>query len=623
MNFFEHQAQARRKSIWLVILFSLAVIILITLTDLLLVLILLGNDLYPNLASIPIDVHTWTAGIITIIILLATTYRLYQLNQGGSAVAIALGGRLIHASTQHPQERKLLNIVEEMAIASGTPVPLVYLIEDNAINAFAAGYGPHDAIIGVTRGAIEILNREELQGVIAHEFSHIFNGDMRLNLRLIGILFGILFIALAGHKLLRYPLRSRGDERAVVFLLGLGLVIIGYSGAFFSGLIRAAICRQREYLADAAAVQFTRNPEGIGNALKKIGGWKIGSILMVPNAAEYSHFYFAQGIGAWTTLFPTHPPLKDRVKRIQPDWDGIYPSVERPQSFITLPNEDIVNPQQNKRDTNVITTAALAAAIAQTGAPTSEHLQDAKRLLQTLSTELLNASHDPQKAHALALSLMLNRDPQQWQAQLDVLDAYANPGIITTIKALLPKLSGLHPEYRLTLIDLCLPQLKLLSATEKMWFKDALKRLINADQKFELWEWALYSLFLRAINKPVTQQSRYHDIKQLESECRLILAALIYGDDLKTGADAFRHVAKSLDINPAIPEKTQLRRANLNEALTKLNLLAPLQKPKLLKALRTAAEHNGVISLNEAELIRAIAECIDCPMPLLPGFSRS
>lgn len=622
MNFFEQQAQARRKTLLLVVLFTLAVITLIVLIDLLFVFVLLISEQYPNVIGVPIRIHAWIAGSVSTIIITATLYKLIELRQGGCAVAMALGGRAIPASTHDPHERKLINVVEEMAIASGTPVPSVYLIDDTAINAFAAGYGPHDAVIGVTRGAIELLNRDELQGMIAHEFSHIFNGDMRLNLRLIGILFGILFLALSGRKLLHYPLSSR--EIGGLFLLGLILMLIGYSGAFFGGLIRAAVCRQREYLADAAAVQFTRNPEGIGGALKKIGGWKIGSILLTRNAVEYSHFYFAQGVSRWAAgLYPTHPPLADRITRIEPYWNGAYPKVERPRpaapTITASPGMYISTVIGNSG----ITAIALATAITQTGTPTSEHLQQARQLLQTLPENLLHASHNTKSAYALALGLIFHRDNRQWDAQLEILSTHIDITTITTLKTLLPDLASINPKHRLTLIDLCLPQLKILTRQERKPFTLALKLIINADQKFELWEWALYSLFTRALNKPETRQARYKDIKQLEPECNLLLAALVYSSNHnQTGIDAYKRATESLAIiNTTLPEKTALRHTNLNLALEKLNLLAPLQKPKFLKALRIAAEHNTIININEAELIRAIAACIDCPMPLLPGFS--
>src|SRR5687767_7069966 len=205
MNFFEHQEQARRHTTRLVLLFTIAVISLTVLSDLVaaLTLFFMDSRKYGQFSDIPWRIHSYIAIGISSAVLLAILYKWSALREGGSAVASALGGRPIPSNTNDPDERKVINVVEEMALAAGTTVPVVYVLEDSAINAFAAGYGPHDAVIGVTRGAIELLNRDELQGVIAHEFSHILNGDMRLNLKLIAILFGILFLALVGEKLIR------------------------------------------------------------------------------------------------------------------------------------------------------------------------------------------------------------------------------------------------------------------------------------------------------------------------------------------------------------------------------------------------------------------------------------
>jgi Zn-dependent protease with chaperone function len=297
MNFFEYQDKARRSTKRLVFFFILAVLSLIVLADLgITALLLATSNTYRSMGDIPLSVHATVFFSIAVIVLLASLYRFNQLRHGGYTVARALGARRIAPDSDDFYEKRLLNVVEEMAIASGTPVPPVYLVDDSAINAFAAGYSQQDAVIGITRGAIEMLDRDELQGVVAHEFSHIFNGDMRLNLQLLGLLFGILFVGLIGRRMIESGARSR--DGVVFIITGLGVMIVGYSGIIFGNLIKAAVSRQREYLADASAVQYTRNPDGIGGALKKIGGWAVGSRLGVPNAAEFSHFYIAQGIGS-------------------------------------------------------------------------------------------------------------------------------------------------------------------------------------------------------------------------------------------------------------------------------------------------------------------------------------
>ncbi|MDO8345317.1 MAG: M48 family metallopeptidase, partial [Cellvibrio sp.] len=339
MNFFEHQDRARRKTNHLILLLMLAVLSLVAITTLLFAAFVYFGQEHTSanagetlgvwqgiMQALSFETFLWIALGVSSVVALGSLFRFFQLRAGGKTIAEAMGGRLLSGNTADADERKILNVVEEMAIASGTAVPPVYLIEDDAINAFAAGYHPQDAVIGITRGCIHALSRDELQGVIAHEFSHIFHGDMRINMRLISLLHGILVIGLIGEFLMRTAgnrsvRRSSKDSSPVAILaLGLGLLVIGYSGIFFGNLIKAAVSRQREFLADASAVQFTRNPEGIAGALKKIGGSSHGSQLQNEHAAEFSHMYFGQGVKSFFTLMATHPPLEDRIKRIQPNW---------------------------------------------------------------------------------------------------------------------------------------------------------------------------------------------------------------------------------------------------------------------------------------------------------------
>tara|TARA_Y100000296_G_C5149044_1_gene245371 strand:- start:46 stop:1407 length:1362 start_codon:yes stop_codon:yes gene_type:complete len=326
MNFFRHQEEARRNTGRLILLFSLAVIAVI-LTVNLLFIAGIGFTLGAHRISGIYDAEHWAVVSFTTlaVILISSFFRQLSLSKG-SDVANSLGATLLDPGSRDPDERRLLNIVEEMAIASGMPVPDVYVMEDSGINAFAAGYQPSDAVVGVTRGAISALTRDQLQGVIAHEFSHIFNGDMRMNMRLTGIIYGIVFIGEIGRMIVRgshnrgYTTR-RTDPRAAIF--GFALMAIGYGGEFFGRMIKSAVSRQREFLADASAVQFTRNPDGISGALKVIG-YGAGSRVGSPSALEVSHFFFGPVMRFRRTMFATHPPLDERIQKIQPGWDGHY-----------------------------------------------------------------------------------------------------------------------------------------------------------------------------------------------------------------------------------------------------------------------------------------------------------
>ena len=359
-DFFERQSAARRSTKWLVVLFSFAVIAIVGVVFLATWAAVGGFEHYghqatissavdPPLADLDYQALQWEVplGACAFTLLLiggGSLFKIAQLNGGGTTVAENVGGIRVNPNTNDLVERRLLNVVEEMALASGVPVPPVFILpEEQGINAFAAGYSPSDAVVAVTRGTAEQLTRDELQGVVAHEFSHILNGDMRLNIRLIGLLHGILLLSLIGRILFRsfaYSGRSRSknDGAGAILLIGLVLIIIGSVGSLLGNLIKAAVSRQREYLADASAVQFTRNPGGIAGALKRIGAAIKGSLLRHPNAAEMSHLYFSQGVWeGFTGLMATHPPLGKRIFRLDPAWNGQYPETPTtPAAFAEL-----------------------------------------------------------------------------------------------------------------------------------------------------------------------------------------------------------------------------------------------------------------------------------------------
>ncbi|MFI0414153.1 MAG: M48 family metallopeptidase, partial [Candidatus Thiodiazotropha sp.] len=329
MNFFEHQDEAKRNTQRLVLLFLLAVVVIILAIDT--VLLILFGTLLSDTAESPQTLSGFLTENSSILLFgtggtgaaigLASLFRSASLKDGGAAVARQMGGVPVEADPQDPLRQRLRNVVEEIAIASGVPVPEIYIMErESGINAFAAGYSPSDAAVAVTRGTLENLNREELQGVIAHEFSHIFNGDMRLNIRLIGALFGIMILAIAGRRILsgaRFSSSSKNNNAGAIILFAAALTAIGYIGLFFARWIKAAVSRQREYLADASAVQFTRNPQGIAGALKKIAVHTQGASLN-SDSEEISHMLFGQGMRA--TLFATHPPVIERIQRIEPSF---------------------------------------------------------------------------------------------------------------------------------------------------------------------------------------------------------------------------------------------------------------------------------------------------------------
>ncbi len=643
MDFFSAQDDARRKTRWLVVLFVLAILALVVLTNLFIMLFAEYSTDYYVQGHTPATFWDrfdwqrffWIGLGVTVVILLGSFIRTLSLRGGGRVVAEMMDGRLVSGNPRDALERRLLNVVEEMAIAAGTPVPQVYVMDhEEGINAFAAGYGAGDAVIAVTRGALEKLSRAELQGVIGHEFSHIVNGDMRLNLRLIGILFGILMVALIGRQVLRWGAiagsrRSRDNNGVPLVVLGLGLLILGYVGVFFGNLIKAAVSRQREYLADASSVQFTREPQGIAGALKKIGGDAQGSLIRHPDAEELSHAYFSEGIHylfGLNGLFATHPPLEQRIRRLDPGWNGEF-IVPRP----VTPRE--VEREEEKRAR--LSPAAVAAGTVvltsvldnlERGAePSAAKLQEAGRELQSLPETLRTAAREPHGARALIYALALDDEEAPRQAQLQHLRRHADKGVAELTERNLDLVKRLAPRLRLTLVDLALPALRQLSPAQYRLFRDNLTALVEMDGRITAFEWALQKVVLHHLETefegrkpPLGRVGRYRPLRR-EIEILLGYLARHAHRSRMDALHAFQAGARTMEMEGLqMPEDGALTVEALESALERLARLKPLLKPKLLKACAHCVASDGRVTALEMELLRAYAALLDCPLPPLP-----
>ena len=544
-------------------------------------------------------------------------------------MAEAMGGRLIPQTTTDLHERKTLNVVEEMAIASGMPVPPVYLLDDEpGINAFAAGFGLGDAVIGVTRGTITYLSREELQGVIAHEFSHILHGDMRLNMRLIGILHGILLIGLIGYVVLR-SVRGGGNKNAAPMIgLGIGLLVIGFAGSFFGDLIKASVSRQREFLADASAVQFTRNKLGIAAALKKIGGYAPGSTLNSPEAPSLSHAFFSAGVSSFMqSIFATHPPLARRIKALDPSWDGVFATVTQAVAESAEPAASSVVAAEAARVAMQSTLAGTLMAsqlLDRAGAPSQEQLVYARSLLSEIPNPIRDAVHAPYGARAVIYGLLIDRHTAVQDQQLERLAAFGDPGIEQEVRKLLAVIHPLDIKYRLPLIDMALPALGQLSAAQYQGFKKNLLFLIRADKQTSLFEWSLQQIVLHHLGakfgQPGARGTRAGSLKTVPKEIEMLLSALIYhcvSDKAEVNAVlvcAEEHL-KMTHLR-LLPEQ-EVNFPNLEAVVERLALLPPLDKQVVLHACLAVITHDAQYSSSEMEFIRAIAAMLDCPLP--PG----
>jgi Zn-dependent protease with chaperone function len=645
MDFFEHQTRARRKTFQLVVYFVLAVICII-----LAVYAVIAGVLgyYGGMDSIWMPEVFGGVSVITVIIItMGTLYKTFELSGGGETVARTLGGRQVNPNTRDLGERVLLNVVEEMAIASGTPVPPVYVMDnEQAINAFAAGTTPQNAVIGVTRGTIDTLKRDELQGVIAHEFSHILNGDMRLNIRLIAILNGILLIATIGYILMR-----TGSSRAYFSdnnkkggnplpLVGLLLYIVGYVGVFFGHLIKSAVSRQREFLADASAVQFTRYPDGIAGALKKIGGLAEGSRLRSEHVEEASHMYFGNGLRQpFIELLATHPPLVERIRRIEPRFDGQFPRT----SHVVHSPEELFETHRLAARLGVgasVHSAAVAgasafasnpaAAVQRVGQLDPQHVDYAAALVKELPSEIVDAVRDPLGAVAVVYSLLLNpSDAQVRRAQLEYLASKADRRASAETLRIASFIAQVKPESRLPLVAMTLPALKGLSARQRQAFADDVLFLIKADNRVSLFEYAVHRLIVRRLVDRLVHRPRAATTPSFTTLIPAISALLStlanWGStDDAAARRAFETGVKMLpgkpgDVTMLPRDKCDLRA--LDTALDQLASVGPQIKKYTLQACAACIVADGKATVEEAEIMRVISDALDCPMPPLVEFS--
>ncbi len=638
MDFFASQDRARRNT-WLLLFYSALAIVGLVVALWGLATLAAANDRSANVPPWRPDILLAVSLFTLFVVFCGSLYKTWQLRVGGECIARQLGGRPVLANTPDIQERRLLNVVEEMALATGIPPPPVYILdEEMSINAFAAGYSPADAVIGVNRGTLMYLNRDELQGVIAHEFSHILNGDMRLNLRLIGLVHGILVIALIGYYMMKLigrsrHRRSRNDMSVYVFLVGLVLYLIGSIGVFFGRLIKAAISRQREYLADAAAVQFTRYPDGIAGALKKIGGLAIGSRMNHPAAEEASHMFFSMGFRTFfAPLFATHPPLVSRIRRIDPKFNGVFPRVV-PLDQLPLP-EEIAGAAQRVRTSKLQTMVvsnlqqdqvqidvdSVLASFGQFSQAAADYLT---KLLEQLPADLQKAKQEPFEARCLVFAMLWEKDESVAALQERiVLEREGEPTLTRTL-ALRSLLAQCPDAVRLPLLQCAQTTLRQMSQSQYHQFRGTVAALVQADRKITLREFVLQHILLTHLDRhfinPIPPRIRYRSVKAIPSQVHLLLSLVTHISRVppERAEDVFRTGCAAVGIEPTVPllPLQECTLAKIEQAMHKLRSATPTVKKKLLIGMFTIATADQRITTYEAELLRAIAEAIDCPAP--------
>lgn len=642
MNFYARQAEARQQTRRLVVLFVIAIIaVMIAVNFVVLTLIAslegegVGVPNGPWLASHPRAI-VFTSILVLAVIGLSSLYKSTALRGGGGVVARSLGGTRIDRNLDDPLRRRLFNVVEEISIASGVPMPEVYVLEQEAgINAFAAGHSPANAAVAVTRGALEKLNRAELQGVIAHEFSHVLNGDMRLSTRLIGLLFGLLVVALIGRTVLRHAPRASGRKggAGLIVLGALAVMVLGYVGVFFGRMIQAAVARQREKLADASAVQFTREPQGLKGALVKIGGYERGSKLEEPQAEEVAHMLFASGM---KRAFATHPPLEERIRALDPSFDPKeFARVKfEPQMAAMAASELLTSQSAPDLIAGVAgltprNAALVPEGVAQrVGNPGIPDVQVAQAVARSLPAQIVTTLDSPGRALGTLLALILDPKPELRQRQLDVVRERLGESAIARVAALESDVGALHPMQRLPLLGEVFSSLRRLPREERQRILDCLHRLMLIDGRIEIFEYALTTLakgYLQDELEPVTRTGSLK-LDQVSVELQTVFSTLAqHGTEKENEARR----AYQLGMHHLLPERRPdyhpvagWPRA-LDRALKCLDRLVPAGKEQLIEALVETIGHDGRMSVNEAELLRAICASLHCPLPpLISGAAQ-
>lgn len=659
MNFFALQEQARRSSRRMVVLFVLAVVAIVVAVDAVVVLVGLGHQSTDAGVSLHYPRLALTSLLVIAVIGVASLFRTLGLRGGGASVARSMGATPVTPDTTNPVWRRLRNVIEEIAIASGVPVPDIYVMENEAgINAFAAGYSPADAAVCVTQGCLDRLTRDELQGVIAHEFSHVLNGDMRLNIRLIGLLFGILVIGILGRLLMQSGARvgrRRDSNGAYVAIIGVALLAIGYIGFFFGRLIQASVARSRESLADASAVQFTRQSKGIAGALKKIAALAEGSSLEAQDTQQVAHMLFGEGIDG-AAMFATHPPLMQRIKALDPGFDkqelkAIVKAWQRPVRVRDTdsdeaslsgwgPTGDILSDVTGGGAVAGVAAAAVGGTgaglpalatrgtvsaggvVAQVAAPGHDDYRLAGGLHKNIPENLAEAARDGNRAPWLLLAMAVSRGESSGKAQLVAVSKLLDPEAAAEVRQFAERLQKLHPMLRLPLAAMGFPALRRLPRPrlERLMFQ--LDGIIKADGKVELDEYCLAKLVEVQVLDALDPSAAFARGRQRLGDCLdevrdlLALVARYGNDDEDTARHAF--IAACEEVVPgrrfqyAWPDNWQ---RGLDNALAKLDRVAPHGKELVVRGLTRAVRHDGKVTVTESELLRVVCAALHCPLP--------
>jgi Zn-dependent protease with chaperone function len=682
VDFYSRQAAARGQTRWLVFAFVVALLVIALALDFVLFTFLAGRSHYYGLSAL--DYARGNPGQVVLSTLLvmgvlsvASLYKSMELRGGGGVVARSLGGVLVSGDTTDLKRRRLLNVVEEMAIASGVPMPEVYVLEQEpGINAFAAGHTPSNAAVTVTQGALDRLSRDELQGVIGHEFSHVLNGDMRLNVQLMGWVFGLFVIGLIGRMILEVSPRNRRNSGGLV-ALGFAVMVLGYVGLMAGRILQAAVSRQRERLADASGVQFTRNPQGLKGALVKIAALPEGSALVAADAEQAAHMFFAAGL---SRVFATHPPILERIRELDPHFNPseLEAAAAEPDQDPT-PAQVAGHPGTGGSGAAaggalagvglgmaLGTAAAGAAAVgqgggaglgvglgaaasggtagrvgakpggglggvgqiagfaAQVGQPDMAHIAHAQTVRLALPPPIRELTESPGGAQALVIALLISSDPAVRDQQLAILGKSANAASLAVIQRVIPLTQALDPMLRLPALQRAFPALRRSTVPQRKALAQLSTELIHADARIDVFEFCLAKLLETLLNDELDAAAP-HGTVTLEAAANEI--ALLFAVFAQVGTQDERVARESYEVG--ISTVLPMRRPpyavvadwprKLSAALPRLEDLHPFAKKALIEGLVKTIANDEVLMEEEAELLRTVCALLHCPLPpLLP-----
>jgi len=615
LDFFEAQERSRRSSRWLILWYVLAVLGVVA------SYCLVAAAAYWGIAKFigapprpPLELYLLVGGVVGGFILVVSAYRMWQLGDGGAVIAHLLGARYVEPGHCTPAERKLLNVVEEMAIASGIAVPPVYVLDfDDAVNALVAGYSPNEAVIIVTKGAAQKLSRDELQGVMGHEFSHILNGDMALNLRLVGILAGLTWMADSAERLIfeiaqhqrGLPREERGAGALTAVFAAL-IAFIGFPGTFAADAIKAAISRERELLADSASVQFTRNPDGIAGALDSILALRAHTAVRAVQCEPFSHMFFAPAFSRWWSP-PAHPPILERIRRAHPRFKR---DEYRQRRHGTRTEVAVIDGSGSVvKNLRMDTAVAMVAAV---GNPAAQHVDYAARLLASLPSRLREALHTAPEAELTMFALALEPDEATREAELQALAAKRGTAARAKVMELHVHVGGLARNHMLTLADLAVPAIKEQRQQARDAFLSDFAAVVEADRRVTLREFVLLTLLRQRLREGAGQpiRTQFRRIEEVAADAHVVLSLV------SLERSAFEKGAAVLKLGWQAPlGREALTLAVVSASLERLRHLSPFAKPGILKACFEAAAADGAFRLAEVELVRMVAATLDCPLP--------